>query len=130
MYESESDYEEESSEEYDEFDAMLQPPPQIEDSDDDTEFPIEFDSAGTFEAGEFEPDITPMCYFLKIRMRSDSDDAIDGMLYHMGKSAKIGGFAHVTQSFSMKDFLFNHEMKNFLFNHERRFPRVVGLFSF
>ena len=65
MSESESDYEESSEEEFNEFDALLKSPPQEDDSDDDSEFPIDFDSVDAFEPNEFEPDITPMSYFLK-----------------------------------------------------------------
>jgi len=89
--EEESSEWDEEEEEYDpEWEAMMgnnQPEPV--DSDDDTEYPIDFEKHEPFEPTEFEPDFIPMSYFAKIKISSPNPENVEEVMKQMQRAAKI-----------------------------------------
>merc|ERR1711978_13602 len=88
------DYDEEEDEDDwdDEWEATMGGNQQedLEDSDDDTEYPIDFDSHEPFTETEFEPDFIPMSYFAKLKITcAKNPDDVAEVLNTMIRSAKI-----------------------------------------
>ena len=90
--EESSEWDEEDEEEYDpEWEAMMgNNKSEPVDSDDDTEYPIDFEKHEPFEPTEFEPDIIPMSYFAKIQISCASDPSnVEAVMSQMQRAAKI-----------------------------------------